>query len=97
MNGTRETVRQWLLRNGQAARLCELFWEPLALAALNQSIDQAEASHFMRVLGACSVPILPPRRWCCRPFRSTRCMRSRRARGSFIAAATCVSTRPQNW
>jgi hydroxysqualene dehydroxylase len=49
-NGTRETVRQWLLRNGQAPRLCELFWEPLALAALNQSIDQAEASNFMRVL-----------------------------------------------
>ena len=36
--------------NGQAPRLCELFWEPLALAALNQSIDQAEASHFIRVL-----------------------------------------------
>ena len=45
-----ETVRQWLARNGQAPRLCELFWEPLALAALNQSIDQAEASNFMRVL-----------------------------------------------
>jgi hypothetical protein len=30
--------------------LCELFWEPLALAALNQSIDQAEASNFVRVL-----------------------------------------------
>lgn len=44
------TVRAWLHRNGQAARLCELFWEPLALAALNQSIDQAEASHFIRVL-----------------------------------------------
>ena len=27
-----------------------MFWEPLALAALNQSIDQAEASHFIRVL-----------------------------------------------
>ena len=44
------TVREWLIKNGQAPRLCELFWEPLALAALNQSIDQAEASHFMRVL-----------------------------------------------
>jgi squalene-associated FAD-dependent desaturase len=47
---TRDTVRQWLTRNGQAPRLCELFWEPLALAALNQSIDQAEASSFIRVL-----------------------------------------------
>jgi len=43
-------VRAWLEQNGQAPRLCELFWEPLALAALNQSIDQAEASHFIRVL-----------------------------------------------
>ena len=45
-----ETVRAWLQNNGQAPRLCELFWEPLALAALNQSIDQAEASTFIRVL-----------------------------------------------
>ena len=45
-----ETVRAWLKRNGQVDRLCELFWEPLALAALNQSIDQAEAGHFIRVL-----------------------------------------------
>jgi len=44
------SVRAWLEKNGQAPRLCELFWEPLALAALNQSIDQAEASNFMRVL-----------------------------------------------
>jgi hydroxysqualene dehydroxylase len=43
-------VREWLAQNGQAPRLCELFWEPLALAALNQSIDQAEASNFIRVL-----------------------------------------------
>jgi squalene-associated FAD-dependent desaturase len=44
------SVRSWLEQNGQAPRLCELFWEPLALAALNQSIDQAEAIHFIRVL-----------------------------------------------
>ena len=44
------SVRAWLEQNGQAPRLCELFWEPLALAALNQSIDQVEASHFMGVL-----------------------------------------------
>ena len=44
------SVRQWLVKNGQAPRLCELLWEPLALAALNQSIDQAEASCFVRVL-----------------------------------------------
>ncbi len=45
-----ETVRAWLTRHGQAPRLCELFWEPLALAALNQSIDQAAASYFVTVL-----------------------------------------------
>jgi hydroxysqualene dehydroxylase len=44
------SVRAWLEQHGQAPRLCELFWEPLALAALNQSIDQADASHFIRVL-----------------------------------------------
>ena len=47
---SRETVREWLTRHGQAPRLCELFWEPLALAALNQSIDQAAASYFVAVL-----------------------------------------------
>lgn len=44
------SVRQWLAQIGQADRLCQLFWEPLALAALNQSIDQAEAPAFIRVL-----------------------------------------------
>jgi zeta-carotene desaturase len=44
------SVRQWLSKNAQAERLCELFWEPLALAALNQSIDQADATSFVRVL-----------------------------------------------
>jgi hydroxysqualene dehydroxylase len=50
LHKSHRTVRQWLVDNGQAPRLCELFWEPLALAALNQSIDQAEASNFIRVL-----------------------------------------------
>ena len=45
-----ESVRAWLSRNGQGPRICELFWEPLALAALIQSIDQAAAPHFQRVL-----------------------------------------------
>ena len=44
------TVRQWLGSIGQGPRICELFWEPLALAALNQSIDQAAAGHFVGVL-----------------------------------------------
>jgi squalene-associated FAD-dependent desaturase len=44
-----ETVRQWLVRHHQSARLCTLFWEPLALAALNQSIDVAAAGMFVAV------------------------------------------------
>jgi len=45
-----ETVRSWLHRHGQTARLVELLWEPLAVAALNQPIDVAAAPPFVRVL-----------------------------------------------
>ncbi|HEX7942174.1 MAG TPA: hydroxysqualene dehydroxylase HpnE, partial [Gemmatimonadaceae bacterium] len=45
-----ETVSQWLVRHGQTPRLRELLWEPLALAALNQSPDIAAAAPFARVL-----------------------------------------------
>lgn len=44
------TVREWLVAHGQSARLCRLLWEPLALAALNQSIDVAGAQSFVAVL-----------------------------------------------
>jgi squalene-associated FAD-dependent desaturase len=44
-----ETVRQWLTRHHQSGRLCRLFWEPLALAALNQPIDDASAEMFVAV------------------------------------------------
>jgi zeta-carotene desaturase len=47
---TSDTVRQWLQRHGQAPRLIELFWEPLALAALNQPIDEAAVDTFLEVL-----------------------------------------------
>ena len=46
-----ETVRAWLERHGQGARLVSLLWEPLAVAALNQGIDVASARPFVRVLG----------------------------------------------
>lgn len=46
-----ETVENWLIRNGQSARIRELLWDPLALAALNQSPDVAAAPVFARVLG----------------------------------------------
>jgi squalene-associated FAD-dependent desaturase len=45
-----ETVENWLIRNGQTARLREMLWDPLALAALNQPTDQAIAPPFARVL-----------------------------------------------
>jgi squalene-associated FAD-dependent desaturase len=45
-----ETVEQWLINNGQTARLREMLWEPLALAALNQSGRHAAAPVFARVL-----------------------------------------------
>jgi squalene-associated FAD-dependent desaturase len=45
-----ETVEQWLVNNGQTARLREMLWEPLALAALNQSASEASAPVFARVL-----------------------------------------------
>ena len=46
----RVTVQEWLRAHGQAPRLVALFWEPLALAALNQSIDEAAADTFVEVL-----------------------------------------------
>jgi squalene-associated FAD-dependent desaturase len=46
-----ETVEHWLIRNGQTARLREMLWEPLALAALNQSPREAAAPALTSVLG----------------------------------------------
>jgi hydroxysqualene dehydroxylase len=45
-----ETVENWLIRNGQTARIREMLWDPLALAALNQSPAEAAAPLFARVL-----------------------------------------------
>jgi squalene-associated FAD-dependent desaturase len=45
-----ETVEAWLIRNGQTARIREMLWEPLALAALNQPVGRAAAPAFARVL-----------------------------------------------
>jgi len=45
-----ETVSQWLTRHGQTGRLREWLWEPLAVAALNQSPEEAAAAPFVRVL-----------------------------------------------
>jgi zeta-carotene desaturase len=45
-----ETVEEWLINNGQTARIREMLWEPLALAALNQSVRKAAAPPFAAVL-----------------------------------------------
>ena len=45
-----ETVRAWLERHGQTPRLIEILWEPLAVAALNQPIDEAAVTTFLQVL-----------------------------------------------
>ena len=44
------TVAEWLRRQRQAPELIERLWEPLAVAALNQPIDEAAAPPFVRVL-----------------------------------------------
>jgi uncharacterized protein with NAD-binding domain and iron-sulfur cluster len=46
-----EIVEDWLIRHGQTARLREMLWDPLAIAALNQEPSHAEARYFSRVLG----------------------------------------------
>ena len=46
----RATVREWLAWHGQTPRLIEMLWEPLAVAALNQSIDEASGEVFGAVL-----------------------------------------------
>lgn len=46
-----ETVARWLARHGQGPGITSMLWEPLALAALNQNVSNAEASTFVRVLG----------------------------------------------
>jgi hydroxysqualene dehydroxylase len=44
------TVSAWLNDHGQSPELCRWLWDPLAIAALNQSPDQASAAVFVRVL-----------------------------------------------
>ena len=64
-----ETVENWLIRNGQTARIREMLWNPLALAALNQPPSEAAAPPFVRVLAemfgpdpsasSIALPVLP--------------------------------------
>ena len=45
-----QTVSDWLTAHGQSDAICEWLWNPLALAALNQSPHTAAAAPFVRVL-----------------------------------------------
>ena len=49
-SGTGETVNTWLTSHGQTPRLQEVLWEPLAVAALNQSPAVAAAAPFIEVV-----------------------------------------------
>jgi squalene-associated FAD-dependent desaturase len=44
------TVSEWLVAHGQRPKLRAWLWDPLAVAALNQSPDVAAAAPFVRVL-----------------------------------------------
>ena len=44
------TTAQWLTHYGQRGRIREWLWEPLAVAALNQSPEEASADAFVSVL-----------------------------------------------
>jgi squalene-associated FAD-dependent desaturase len=44
------TVSEWLIAHGQTEKLRAWLWEPLAVAALNQSPSVASAAPFVRVL-----------------------------------------------
>ena len=75
-----ETVANWLIRNGQTPRVCEMLWEPLALAALNQPPRSPPPPPFARVLAE-MFGQRPARRGDrpADPAAAIRCTRSRRA------------------
>jgi hydroxysqualene dehydroxylase len=73
------TVSDWLAANGQTDRLTEVLWEPLAVAALNQSPAAASAAPFVEVLrrmfngtrrdSAVGLPLKPLDKWFAEPAR----------------------------
>ena len=52
---------------GQGPMLTSWLWEPLAVAALNQSPDEARRSRSSACWRRCSARTARRRRWCCRP------------------------------
>ena len=64
-----ETVDEWLINNGQTPRIREMLWEPLALAALNQSVRVAAAPPFVCGAGGDVRRRRETPRWRCRRAR----------------------------
>ena len=97
-----ENVRQWLERHAQTPRLIELLWEPLAVAALNQSIDVAAALPFARVLAllfgtdrrdsALALPVKPLDEMYARPARMFIEQHAGTVRTSTPAAVICAES-----
>jgi zeta-carotene desaturase len=75
-----ETVRDWLIRQGQRPAIRAWLWEPLAVAALNQPPEQAAAGTFVQVLAemfgggpraaAIGLPVRPLDRMYAEPARA---------------------------
>jgi squalene-associated FAD-dependent desaturase len=94
-----ETVHGWLMRNDQTPRLCEMLWEPLALAALNQSPREAAAPMFARVLAqmfggettdaAIGIPVRPLDDMYANPARAFIERRGGRVRTNAVARIVC--------
>jgi squalene-associated FAD-dependent desaturase len=94
-----ETVHGWLMRNDQTPRLCEMLWEPLALAALNQSPREAAAPMFARVLAqmfggeatdaAIGIPVRPLDEMYANPARAFIERRGGRVRTNAVARIVC--------
>jgi len=98
-----ETVAAWLLRNGQTRRVCEMLWEPLALAALNQSPREAAAPVFARILAhmfggssmdaAIGIPVRPLDEMYALPARTYIEQRGGEVRTSAPARVVCTDDR----
>ena len=91
-----QTAEAWLIECGQTPRLRELLWEPLVVAALNQSPATAAAAPFARVLtrmfngtrsdAAIGLPRVPLDALYAEPAR-----RWLEARGSSVRAGTAAT------
>ena len=101
LTGSELTVSRWLEQAGQSERLREWLWDPLAVAALNQSPDEAAASSFIRVLAllsdaALALPTRPLHLAYAEPARTSITRRGGEVRtGALARVAVSASGRSQ--